>query len=324
MIIDLLDDDNNNSNNNNIISNGIHTAAFGLSHEELAQQELLLEHYEIQRLDLQQQQMLPTSLQQYHHHPNYVLLRDLYYNQAIRPDYLTNPIAIIKGESVYKREWISELYSIRDWKKKLRQVKIEEQEKPAKILTRKSNTFRQQQSSKLTSFFSFNNNINTTSSSSSSSEMASIIKEIRLYGDWQTEAFDIPPVSIDGIIPFNEYGNLEIFDGKAKFVPKGAVYIGGAYAIKAAKNCGIQYVPAVTHFEYRNQQENGIGQYAPRINGCVVLEEDGPLVSDAAMQLEEHAALLEVAQKFRDIVSKWEKLTKQLIRRDELREKYGY
>lgn len=51
-----------------------------------------------------------------------------------------------------------------------------------------------------------------------------------IYGEWQTEDY-IPPPAKDGIVPRNEYGNVELF--KPCMLPKGTVHLQSEYPIIA-------------------------------------------------------------------------------------------
>ena len=45
---------------------------------------------------------------------------------------------------------------------------------------------------------------------------------LELFGRWQTERY-IPPPAVDGKVPRNEYGNVELF--KEWMLPKGTVHL---------------------------------------------------------------------------------------------------
>ncbi len=45
---------------------------------------------------------------------------------------------------------------------------------------------------------------------------------LEVFGEWQTEDY-IPPPAVDGIVPRNEHGNVELF--KACMLPKGTVHM---------------------------------------------------------------------------------------------------
>jgi len=45
---------------------------------------------------------------------------------------------------------------------------------------------------------------------------------LEVFGRWQTEIY-VPPPAVDGKVPRNEYGNVELF--KPWMLPKGTVHI---------------------------------------------------------------------------------------------------
>ena len=53
---------------------------------------------------------------------------------------------------------------------------------------------------------------------------------LEVFGRWQTEIY-IPPPAVDGKVPRNEYGNVELF--KPWMLPKGTIHlpIAGIYSV---------------------------------------------------------------------------------------------
>lgn len=49
---------------------------------------------------------------------------------------------------------------------------------------------------------------------------------LELFGEWQTTDY-VPPEAKDGIVPRNEYGNVDLF--KKCMLPKGTVHINRKY-----------------------------------------------------------------------------------------------
>lgn len=49
---------------------------------------------------------------------------------------------------------------------------------------------------------------------------------LELFGEWQTTDYE-PPEAKDGIVPRNEYGNVDLF--KKCMLPKGTVHINRKY-----------------------------------------------------------------------------------------------
>lgn len=168
-------------------------------------------------------------------------------------------------------------------------------------------------------------------------------REIKLYGSWQTEPYQVmttratgappsPPSAalfhpmshllqvgevVDGVLPINEHGNIEVWEGLRQFVPRGAVFVGSSLAIKAAKMFGLHYVPAVVGFEQRGMHT------VPRIGGAVVLQKDQAVLEDAIYQLRAIAQEKELSERYQRVVEKWRKITRSVLSRQRLRETYG-
>jgi xeroderma pigmentosum group C-complementing protein len=67
--------------------------------------------------------------------------------------------------------------------------------------------------------------------------------ELELFGEWQTSDY-VPPVAKDGIVPCNEYGNVDLF--KPEMIPHGCVHIVESNAARLCKKLGINYAEAIT------------------------------------------------------------------------------
>lgn len=67
--------------------------------------------------------------------------------------------------------------------------------------------------------------------------------ELELFGLWQTSDY-IPPIAKDGIVPTNEYGNVDLF--KPGMLPVGCVHIVESNAARLCKKLGINYAEAIT------------------------------------------------------------------------------
>ena len=84
-----------------------------------------------------------------------------------------------------------------------------------------------------------------------------------LYAYHQTRQYSPPPV-IDGHIPKNMYGNLDIY--VPSMVPRGGVHIPHPDTSRAARLLGVDYADAVTGFAFRGRHGTAI------ITGAVVAE----------------------------------------------------
>jgi xeroderma pigmentosum group C-complementing protein len=68
-----------------------------------------------------------------------------------------------------------------------------------------------------------------------------IVKDLPLevFGLWQVEDY-IPPPAVDGKVPRNEYGNVELY--KPCMLPKGTVHLQGKF-YNFVLSCSIPNVP---------------------------------------------------------------------------------
>ncbi|KAE8131959.1 Rad4 transglutaminase-like domain-containing protein, partial [Aspergillus pseudotamarii] len=93
-----------------------------------------------------------------------------------------------------------------------------------------------------------------------------------LYAKYQTE-YIIPPPIRNGIVPKNDYGNIDCF--VPSMVPRGATHIPWPGTVRICKKLGIDYAEAVTGFEF------GSKMAVPVIEGVVIAAENEDLVKDA-------------------------------------------
>ncbi|KAI9872953.1 MAG: hypothetical protein M1823_008037, partial [Watsoniomyces obsoletus] len=85
-----------------------------------------------------------------------------------------------------------------------------------------------------------------------------------LYADFQTELY-IPPPVMNGGIPRNKFGNLDVY--VESMIPAGAIHVRHPLAAKAAQVLGINFADAVTGFEFKGRQGTAV------VNGVVVSED---------------------------------------------------
>ncbi len=122
---------------------------------------------------------------------------------------------------------------------------------------------------------------------------------------------------MDGIIPCNEHGNLEIWDGNEGLLPIGTSLITIPGAAKLAQSFGIQYRNAVFGFENKN------GRSYPNIGGIIVLSENAELLTEALEHIQIERDLKRNEEHEKLINSRWEKMVRCLIIREGLRIRYG-
>ncbi|KAE8350892.1 Rad4 transglutaminase-like domain-containing protein [Aspergillus coremiiformis] len=135
-----------------------------------------------------------------------------------------------------------------------------------------------------------------------------------LYAKYQTE-YIIPPPIRNGIIPKNEYGNIDCF--VPSMVPRGAAHIPWSGTVRVCKKLGIDYAEAVTGFEF------GSKMAVPVIEGVVVAAENEDLVkdawrADAAEKREKERRKTEAR-----ILQTWRKFLFGLRIAERVREEYG-
>ena len=97
-------------------------------------------------------------------------------------------------------------------------------------------------------------------------------QSVDLFGNWQTENYE-PPKAENGIVPRNEYGNVELF--KPWMLPKGTIHVPIQGLNKVAKKLQIDCAPALVGWEYTN------GFMRPLYDGYVICEEAQDFIMDA-------------------------------------------
>lgn len=135
-----------------------------------------------------------------------------------------------------------------------------------------------------------------------------------LYARYQTE-WIIPPPIVNGVIPKNEYGNIDCF--VPSMVPKGAVHIPYSGTARICKKLGIDYAEAVVGFEF------GSKMAVPVIQGVVVAEENGGLVLDAWRAEQRAKREKERLQKEKQILQTWRKFIMGLRIMQRVQAEYG-
>uniref|UniRef100_A0A182PQR2 Uncharacterized protein n=1 Tax=Anopheles epiroticus TaxID=199890 RepID=A0A182PQR2_9DIPT len=223
----------------------------------------------------------PNTIAQCKNHPSYCLRRHLQKFQAIYPPDAP-PLGYVQGEPLYARECVHTLHSREVW---LRHAKvIRHFEQPYKIVRTK---LKRQPA------------------------------DLELFGYWQTEEY-IPPEPVNGIVPRNAYGNIEIF--KECMLPKGTVHLKREYrAIKEDKNLveyGLSYICRKLGIDYAVAVV-GFGVHAggnhPVFDGIVICEEHRDRLLEAWQRHQEEAAQKKLEKKHTTVLNNWVKLVKGLL-----------
>ncbi|RAK99229.1 Rad4 family protein [Aspergillus ibericus CBS 121593] len=135
-----------------------------------------------------------------------------------------------------------------------------------------------------------------------------------LYAKHQTE-YIIPPPIRDGIIPKNDYGNIDCF--VPSMVPRGAAHIPWPGTVRVCKKLGIDYAEAVTGFEF------GSKMAVPVIQGVVVAAENEALVKDAWRADDAEKRKREQRKAEARILQTWRKFLFGLRIAQRVRDEYG-
>ncbi|KAK3294291.1 Rad4 transglutaminase-like domain-containing protein [Chaetomium fimeti] len=189
------------------------------------------------------------TLQYYKQSKEFVLARHLKREEALLP--AAQPVKTFKNkgktaeeEPVYARGDVVQVKSAETWHKQGRAPKPGEQ--PLKrVPYRAATTNRRREIAE--------------------AEAATGEKVLQgLYGFDQTD-WIIPPPIEDGVIPKNEYGNIDLF--AQHMCPEGAVHVPFRGAMRVAKRMGIDFAEAVVDFEFGHRMA------VPVIQGVVIAEE---------------------------------------------------
>lgn len=229
---------------------------------------------------------MPRNVQDFKDHPYYALERHLRRNEVIHPKREVGKVTIGKAgtsgtdkalESIYRRRDVQVVKSADSWYRLGREIKPGEQ--PVKrVQARRGHEARLEED-----------------------DPADEDKEgagTGLYTPFQTVTYEAPPV-VNGRIPRNEYGNLDIY--VPTMVPKGGVHIVHPETAHAAKILGIDYADAVTGFEFRGRHGTAL------IKGAVVATEYAEAVQAVISGFEDQRAEAEELRKSHEAVRMWKR-----------------
>ncbi|KAL0930544.1 rad4 family protein [Colletotrichum truncatum] len=136
-----------------------------------------------------------------------------------------------------------------------------------------------------------------------------------LYSFDQTE-WIIPPPIKDGIIPKNEYGNIDLF--AEHMCPEGAAHVPFRGAVKVCKRLKIDYAEAVVDFEFGHRMA------VPVIQGVVIAEEYHDQVMEEIRKDEAERARKEDEKRRKEALRLWSKFLKGLRIVERIRQDYGH
>ncbi|CAG8482257.1 6497_t:CDS:10 [Paraglomus brasilianum] len=250
------------------------------------------EHDKIEDAELQSaaaSEAMPNSIGAFNNHPLYALERQLKKYEYIHPK--EPVIGEYRGIPVYPRANVRQLHTAELWLREGRTVK--EGEQPLKHVKSRAMTI--------------------------SKRRIQLMKddgplEVALYGEWQTEVYRAKPI-INGIVPKNHYGNIDMF--KPSMCPPGGVHIEINGIGKIAKRLSIDYALAVVGFDFQSRR------CVPLINGIVVAQEHEKTLLEAWVEYAAHIEATSNAKREKEVLGKWRKLVIGLRIRSRLKAVYG-
>ncbi|KAJ0036505.1 hypothetical protein NQD34_005182 [Periophthalmus magnuspinnatus] len=232
---------------------------------------------------------LPVSITEYKNHPLYALKRHLLKYEAIYPESAA-VLGYCRGEPVYSRDCVHTLHSRDTWLKEARTVRLGEE--PYKMVKGFSNRSRKAR------MMSDNKDEN----------------DLALFGEWQTEDYQ-PPIAVDGKVPRNDYGNVYLF--KPCMLPVGCVHLKLTNLNHVARKLDLDAAPAVTGFDFHGGYSHAV------TDGYIVCEEHEEILRAAWVEEQELYKQKEKEKREKKAISNWTLLTKGLLIRERLKQRYG-
>ncbi|XP_076468748.1 DNA repair protein complementing XP-C cells homolog [Babylonia areolata] len=231
------------------------------------------------------QRPLPTNIGEYKNHPLYALRRHLLKFEAIYPEN-SIPMGYIRHEPVYARECVHTLHSRDNWLKEARLVRLGET--PYKMVKSRKRWNRAKDSCE---------------------EL-----DLELFGRWQTEDY-IPPPAVNGKVPKNEYGNVELF--QPSMLPGGTVHVRVPALNRVARKLGIDIAAAMTGWDHH------CGYSHPVLDGWVVCEEHKDVLLAAWEEDQEIQRQREEERREKRVLNNWTTLVRGLLIKEKLKKKFN-
>uniref|UniRef100_A0A8D0HIA0 p125 n=1 Tax=Sphenodon punctatus TaxID=8508 RepID=A0A8D0HIA0_SPHPU len=236
-----------------------------------------------------QEQPLPTAIGEYKNHPLYALKRHVLKYEAIYPE-TAAILGYCRGEAVYSRDCVHTMHSKDTWLKQARVVRIGEV--PYKMVKGYSNQARKARMAEPANRDK---------------------KDLPLFGLWQTEEYQ-PPVAVDGRVPRNEFGNVYLF--LPSMLPIGCVQLKLPNLHRVPRKLDIDCVQAITGFDFHG------GYSHPVTDGYVVCEEYKEVLIAAWENEEAEREKREKEKREKRALANWKLLTKGLLIRERLKQRY--
>ncbi|KAI0120341.1 Rad4-domain-containing protein [Hypoxylon sp. NC0597] len=136
-----------------------------------------------------------------------------------------------------------------------------------------------------------------------------------LYSFEQTD-WIIPSPIQNGVIPKNEYGNIDMF--VEHMCPEGAVHVPYRGVVRVCKRLQIDYAEAVVGFEFGHRMA------VPVIQGVVIAEENYDRVMEELEKDEAERARKENEKRRKEVMTMWRKFLMGLRIADRFKQDYGH
>ncbi|KAI1486821.1 hypothetical protein F5X96DRAFT_653150 [Biscogniauxia mediterranea] len=223
---------------------------------------------------------MPRNVADFKDHPIYALERHLRRNEVLIPE--ASPAGTVgagsKGplEKIYRRGDVRIAHSREKWYRLGREVLPNEI--PVKFLTKRA-----KQETDL-----FGDEVDEME------EGGTVGTPI--YTIEQTELYKAPPV-VNGRIPKNRYGNLDIY--VPSMVPEGGAYVADELGARASFILGVDYAPALTGFHFRGRKGTAV------LYGVVVASEHEEAVRAVIAGLKDQEAEMERERRKRQVLKTW-------------------
>ncbi|KAF6741742.1 hypothetical protein DFP72DRAFT_941814 [Ephemerocybe angulata] len=210
----------------------------------------------------QMKEGMPSTISGFKDHPLYVLTRHLKQTEVIHPPPPDTPeIGKFRGEPVYPRSSVVPLKSAETWMRTEGRI-VKAGCQPLKTIKARPGTV-----NRLRELEVMKDELRDAGHSAEGVEVMQ-----GLYARSQTELY-VPPPVVDGKIPKNDFGNIDLY--APTMLPRGAVHVPFKGTAKIARKLGFDFAEAVTGFEFRKRRANAV------IEGIVVAAENEAALLEA-------------------------------------------
>ncbi|KAF7511092.1 hypothetical protein GJ744_005323 [Endocarpon pusillum] len=241
----------------------------------------------------EESEQMPKNVQDFKNHPHYALERHLRRNEVIHPKREIGKVTVGLSkdgrlEPVFRRKDVLVVKTADQWYRLGRDIKVGEQPLKRVIPTKRR--------------------VTPVDEEYGQEEGA------LLYAEFQTELY-VPPNVVNGKIPRNVYGNLDVY--VPSMIPAGGIHVEHPDAARAARILGIDYADAVTGFEFRGRQGTAI------IKGIVAATEYREALIEVLEALAYERVQMNSEKRSSIALQMWKKFLTALRIRERVSMKYG-